>query len=1382
MFSDDPTFEVPSRVSWENPDLQPLHFLQEIRTALFENKFARRSVGIFLTHNSHYIGEMITLLSELERYIKSTQEAVEDTDGRRLHISQRLQTLTEGRFKSAKVQALLFLFLAWEEVERPGHRDSSQAITNRQHSVSLIDRALAALNRRAFPDLWVYAQAQKGAILWDLSALEQAGKAEERLLASMSCLRDATSLCTRERFPSEWNTLHIMRAAQLIEYAPSLSRHERIEPLRTAIGVCDEVIEHTSDDEDGYARISSYGLKALALNFLCEAVPSNYKSAVYIDLGRAADILIEAYRRAGKRLIEAHYQLIKAMAQSELYYLIGPESEQATATSQYAIDNYDAALEAITREGDPEQWALIQYFKGKLLSEVTWFDFSKHGGPSGPLREAIACFDASLLVITDEGDPWLFAEINDYKGSALGKLARVEEIYPIEDVLLTDEERIQLYQQAVSCFEAALAVYMRANELNAYAIVLGNKANALRDQALLLDSPIRSFKMLIEAIRCYDAALKELQFDKEQFDYVRTSNNKLAALHAMGLVRERVDSPPAIDIDHDSKAELIGVLDMEDRKEVQALDDPNQSFAFLEVGEALERLLTQVDPDHWAMLVVGNDQSNESAFLLRSLRRLVPTAYLVRWLPIIHPIPQSLRRLRGRSVILFVPWLDLSIREVDGLMLRQAIFVLRDVCEKLVLIATTNGDEKRSWFESGLGSYADAFVTVSVRSVVISDADRDRAIRSMETATRAAEGSWRLEEPEQQQLDMQQRVASLRAQEFPPSALSLLQAIWLLRLVKLWPSDESRIFAVARDLFAHGGDPKSLEWAKAWLIEHGWLLVDNQPSTGRVHLAPTHPAYVDRAVPEAFPVSPGRLGNCVGYLVEMLLTSPVDIGGLRTVRHAIENFENVPEQVRTTMQEIALRCLESEIGALDSSEIMSWILTYYSLGRAYSQRIAGDRGDNLHAAVRAYSAAAEVCEKQPGSVLWRTIYSALAVVYASLALDSDGEVRHQHVVDAISCFRKALEAITPETFPEEWLSRHETIARLVEATSSDDPNLRDIAIESLTSALTVLTKDSNDRQWATLKLMLARQYLLKGRHGPGTSFQAALNAAMDALAVLTFETTPQDWAAAHCLVVDMYMARLEQSLQSLGDVHGSPASASVICRQVIDECHEVLSRLTYELAPPEWISLRLLQCTAYLTLGELHGDPELLAQAMRAAESALLYVTERVDEEMWRALSRVHVCALIEHACYLDEPDEELQRGIKAGIHLLSQISHDQEPIKWGILHLVLGLGYASLTKGDEEENIENALEALGKASSVLTRDKSPQHWWRLRYITALCYKDRLRGDRLSNLEIALQLCNELQSNLDGDLAPELVIGLALLHDQIESDRRRLTQMTAGEE
>jgi len=204
------------------------------------------------------------------------------------------------------------------------------------------------------------------------------------------------------------------------------------------------------------------------------------------------------------------------------YILPGKEPEQARITAAYiadfskliqefplgnpainleiAIEGYEVAATALTRQASPIGWATIQNNLGNVYCGRIW------GEKAENLEAAIRCFSAALEISSRKAFPKDWADTQNNLG--------ITYYYRIRG------EKAENLETAIHCYSAALEVRTREAFPFDWAVTQNNLGNAYSKR--LLGEPAENWEA---AIRCYSAALQECSRETFPEQWAITQNN-----------------------------------------------------------------------------------------------------------------------------------------------------------------------------------------------------------------------------------------------------------------------------------------------------------------------------------------------------------------------------------------------------------------------------------------------------------------------------------------------------------------------------------------------------------------------------------------------------------------------------------------------------------------------------------------------------------------------------------------------------------------------------------------------------------------------------------------------------------------------------------------
>ena len=169
-----------------------------------------------------------------------------------------------------------------------------------------------------------------------------------------------------------------------------------------------------------------------------------------------------------------------------------------------------------------------------------------------------------------------------------------------------------------------------------------------------------------------------------------------------------------------------------------------------------------------------------------------------------------------------------------------------------------------------------------------------------------------------------------------------------------------------------------------------------------------------------------------------------------------------------------------------------WAQTQNNLGNAYSDRIKGEKADNLELAIASYTAALEVYTRQAFPQDWAMTQNNLGTAY----WDRIKGEKADNIKQAIKCYREALEICTPTAFPLDCLQTGRNLGNLA-FELQDWEN----AIHGYGNAISAVEQS---REWATSQRS-KREILENALNIYEKMVQSCINAQRYDTALLTIE-------------------------------------------------------------------------------------------------------------------------------------------------------------------------------------------------------------------------------------------------------------------------------------
>ncbi|MGK7899028.1 MAG: tetratricopeptide repeat protein [Xenococcus sp. (in: cyanobacteria)] len=182
-----------------------------------------------------------------------------------------------------------------------------------------------------------------------------------------------------------------------------------------------------------------------------------------------------------------------------------------------------------------------------------------------------------------------------------------------------------------------------------------------------------------------------------------------------------------------------------------------------------------------------------------------------------------------------------------------------------------------------------------------------------------------------------------------------------------------------------------------------------------------------------------------------------------------------------------------------------------NLGTTYINRIRGERADNLEKAKNYFKQALKLARQLGNPSSEASVITNLGSVYSNRIR---GE-RSENLERAIASYNSAFEVYTRETFPNEWASVQNNLASAYSNRIKGDrtENL-ERAIASYNSALEVYTRETFPNEWASVKYNLGLTYHSNStKEDRSDNLEIAIVSYNSALEVYTHENFPVCWAA-----------------------------------------------------------------------------------------------------------------------------------------------------------------------------------------------------------------------------------------------------------------------------
>ena len=184
-----------------------------------------------------------------------------------------------------------------------------------------------------------------------------------------------------------------------------------------------------------------------------------------------------------------------------------------------------------------------------------------------------------------------------------------------------------------------------------------------------------------------------------------------------------------------------------------------------------------------------------------------------------------------------------------------------------------------------------------------------------------------------------------------------------------------------------------------------------------------------------------------------------------------------------------------------------WAMTQHSLANAYNARVRGDRAESVEQAITAYELALHVRTFKALPMDWAMTQNNLATAYSNRVRGD----RAENIEQAIKAHQNALRVFTRKAFPEKWAMTQNNLANAYRSRSQGDPAENcELAIAAYELSLQVFTQEAFPEQWANTQSNLAHAYSNRLQGKPTENVKQATEAYQQTLKILTPEAFPND--------------------------------------------------------------------------------------------------------------------------------------------------------------------------------------------------------------------------------------------------------------------------------
>ncbi|MDY6782850.1 MAG: tetratricopeptide repeat protein [Cyanobacteriota bacterium] len=365
-----------------------------------------------------------------------------------------------------------------------------------------------------------------------------------------------------------------------------------------------------------------------------------------------------------------------------------------------------------------------------------------------------------------------------------------------------------------------------------------------------------------------------------------------------------------------------------------------------------------------------------------------------------------------------------------------------------------------------------------------------------------------------------------------------------------------------------------------------------------------------------------------------------------------------------------------------------WGRTQNHLGIAYSERLRGERADNIERAISAYEQALSVYKPDNVSIDWAAIQHNLGTAYKNRVW---GE-RAENIERAISAYEKALAVYTRDNFASDWATiQHYLGTAYNNRVRGNRAENIERAISAYEQALTVYAPESFPIDWAAIQTNLGNAYKNRVRGERTENVERAISAYERALTIYTPENFPIDWAKLQANLGTVYKDRVR-------------GEKDENIERAIFAYEQALTAYKPHNFPGDWAAIQHHLGQVYSQ--RLRGErAENIERAIASYQQALTAYTSDDFPLDWAAAQ--HDLGTAYQNRVRGDKIENIERAIVAYEQALTVYTPRDYPANWAAIQNDLGLVYGQRLRGEKAENIECAIAAYEQALAVY----SPQYF-----------------------------------------------------------------------
>ena len=274
---------------------------------------------------------------------------------------------------------------------------------------------------------------------------------------------------------------------------------------------------------------------------------------------------------------------------------------------------------------------------------------------------------------------------------------------------------------------------------------------------------------------------------------------------------------------------------------------------------------------------------------------------------------------------------------------------------------------------------------------------------------------------------------------------------------------------------------------------------------------------------------------------------------------------------------------------------VEWAITQNNLGNAYSERIRGDRAENLEQGLICFQNALKVYTFDAFPPAWAWTQDNLGLTYRDRIRGDKAENLEQ----GLACCQHALKVYTFDAFPYEWAhTQHNLGLAYSDRIRGDRAENLEQARACFQHALKVYTFDAFPYNWAETQNNLGLAYRDRIRGDRAENLEQGRACFQNALKVYTFDAFPYKWAWTQHNLAIAYRSRIRED-------RAENLEQGLACFQ------NALKVYTFDAFPYDWAVTQNNLGLAYSD--RIRGDrAENLEQGLAAYRAALTVYTQEV--------------------------------------------------------------------------------------------------------------------------------------------------------------------------